>query len=1057
MAYLEKQNIVHRDLTARNVLVNEDYVAKVAGFGMAKDLAISGVLNSGTKVPFKWTAPEVLKLKVSTAKSDVWSFGITMWEIYSFGRAPYPKMSNKEVVEEVPKGQRMENPEECPEELYTTIMRPCWELEPLKRPTFHRLTKNFAGLSADVPDTLPRLPMAATQLSPRDDAKIQAEFVTKDALAAISAGKVPYNGTNNISVGPGASGKTQTRYSITGKGMMTERASTAGGDQEQLLIQLKQGQMVAFDIVEQSVDLLERAAFYCREHSEELDSRPSNGLQQLAELANLSNNSHHQALALHLELQQDQLLLAQMSRLPPALPSADASVLEAEPLYETIVASDAMPAQVPKSTQVRHLGLVKGDAKTDLSRQLSMLVKQDNDGTKNSNHLSGIYTLFSDMGGQPQFWALVANFLRNNSIITVFFRQDELLSVIKDGASLYSDSHMDGLQELMVWLDAVSAATSQGPVMIVGTFADKVTRQADRQLISDTLRQLLKDREHPLLVEEPSRLVFPNDKGNLIFFSIDNTKGLGDPGVQAYKQRMQELAGASPSVSMPVPVGLLRFQDAITALTRPATPDQLPVCQELRARFAHADNQGLCYLRLDDARAVYHACLEGLDEPAEEKNFRVYLDFLHMQGVLSHDNAAALEDLVVIDPMWLLKTFTRVIRDIRLHKFPEDVRLPGAGEKALFKHGILYLDMLSYLWTMHDPTLRMELVGLMLQSGLAVAMAFGTSKVNALLIPSMLPFKPDAKQMKEVELSREQMECHSIILAAYTGGSLIKRGSIDHAELAARVSLPVGLFEQLAGRLVRRAQVYQEHFTMPVASRTFAAVRIKGLLVELELLPEARVIKVNMYAKNATGLASQVEQALAFVIEHYYKSLKYKVLVPFEGETFLALRDLLKHYQEHPHDPFSVGLMSLSPAALLARYSSLLPIRSTSGQYHVFISYRWSDPDASPKFDSEMVEQLADAFSLQAVGMQGERLSVFYDRQSLSMGSEINLEFMQAMARSKVICPLVTAHALTRMCTEQSRVDNVLCEWWLALALLDMHAGTKRVRIVPIFAGGQAS
>ena len=103
------------------------------------------------------------------------------------------------------------------------------------------------------------------------------------------------------------------------------------------------------------------------------------------------------------------------------------------------------------------------------------------------------------------------------------------------------------------------------------------------------------------------------------------------------------------------------------------------------------------------------------------------------------------------------------------------------------------------------------------------------------------------------------------------------------------------------------------------------------------------------------------------------------------------------------------------------------------------------------QFDSELVEQLADAFGLEAVGEQGERLSIFYDRRSLGLGSEINFDFMQAMARSRVICPLVTAHALDRMCAEQTRVDNVLCEWWLALTLLDMRK--KEMRIVPIFAG----
>ena len=161
-------------------------------------------------------------------------------------------------------------------------MRPCWELEPLKRPTFHRISKTCTKYGRPAIDNL-----------------TQVETSTKATLAAISAGKVPYNGTNNVSVGPGASGKTQTRYSITGKGMMTERASTAGGDQERLLIQLKQGSMIAFDILDDRVDLLERAAWYCQNHSEELEADSSDAMERLFLIANNnSNNSSYDQVRL---------------------------------------------------------------------------------------------------------------------------------------------------------------------------------------------------------------------------------------------------------------------------------------------------------------------------------------------------------------------------------------------------------------------------------------------------------------------------------------------------------------------------------------------------------------------------------------------------------------------------------------------------------------------------------------------------------------------------------------------------------------------------------------
>eukprot|EP00042_Codosiga_hollandica_P051935 m.648991 g.648991 ORF g.648991 m.648991 type:complete len:456 (+) comp58388_c0_seq2:251-1618(+) len=143
MVYLEAQNFVHRDLAARNILLSEDSIAKVADFGLARDSRF-GQVDVG-KLPIKWTAPEALKLKHSTSKSDVWSFGVVMWEIYSYGRTPYPKLSQKEVVENVTKGYRMESPEGCSKDVYD-VMLACWEIDPIKRPTFKKLEGILAKL-----------------------------------------------------------------------------------------------------------------------------------------------------------------------------------------------------------------------------------------------------------------------------------------------------------------------------------------------------------------------------------------------------------------------------------------------------------------------------------------------------------------------------------------------------------------------------------------------------------------------------------------------------------------------------------------------------------------------------------------------------------------------------------------------------------------------------------------------------------------------------------------------------------------------------------------------
>uniref|UniRef100_A0AAG5CTH9 Tyrosine-protein kinase n=1 Tax=Anopheles atroparvus TaxID=41427 RepID=A0AAG5CTH9_ANOAO len=139
MEYLETKKVIHRDLAARNVLISEDCVAKVSDFGLARDERYTGDIS---KLPIKWTAPEALKEGKFSNKTDMWSFGILLWEIYSFGRVPYPRIPLADVVKHVGSGYKMEAPEGCPPEIYE-MMRQAWDLVPDKRPTFAELKRRL--------------------------------------------------------------------------------------------------------------------------------------------------------------------------------------------------------------------------------------------------------------------------------------------------------------------------------------------------------------------------------------------------------------------------------------------------------------------------------------------------------------------------------------------------------------------------------------------------------------------------------------------------------------------------------------------------------------------------------------------------------------------------------------------------------------------------------------------------------------------------------------------------------------------------------------------------
>lgn len=132
MEYLESKKVIHRDLAARNVLISEADHAKVSDFGLA--LHNYTFLESG-KLPIKWTAPEALRTQKFSSKSDMWSFGVLLWEIYSYGRVPYPRIPLADVVKHVEKGYRMEAPEGCPPGIYD-VMKKTWELDPEERPGF---------------------------------------------------------------------------------------------------------------------------------------------------------------------------------------------------------------------------------------------------------------------------------------------------------------------------------------------------------------------------------------------------------------------------------------------------------------------------------------------------------------------------------------------------------------------------------------------------------------------------------------------------------------------------------------------------------------------------------------------------------------------------------------------------------------------------------------------------------------------------------------------------------------------------------------------------------
>nr|XP_023484922.1 tyrosine-protein kinase ABL1 isoform X3 [Equus caballus] len=143
MEYLEKKNFIHRDLAARNCLVGENHLVKVADFGLSRLMTgDTYTAHAGAKFPIKWTAPESLAYNKFSIKSDVWAFGVLLWEIATYGMSPYPGIDLSQVYELLEKDYRMERPEGCPEKVYE-LMRACWQWNPSERPSFAEIHQAF--------------------------------------------------------------------------------------------------------------------------------------------------------------------------------------------------------------------------------------------------------------------------------------------------------------------------------------------------------------------------------------------------------------------------------------------------------------------------------------------------------------------------------------------------------------------------------------------------------------------------------------------------------------------------------------------------------------------------------------------------------------------------------------------------------------------------------------------------------------------------------------------------------------------------------------------------
>jgi serine/threonine protein kinase len=157
MDYLSQQKCVHRDLAARNCLLDSKLCVKIADFGLSRDIYEKDyyrIKKNICELPTKWMSPESIDERIFNTKTDVWSFGVLVWELLTRGITPYPQIKNEFISRHLKEGNRLPKPEYCPKSIYVILLE-CWSENPILRPSFANINeriKCIINTSQEIPN-----------------------------------------------------------------------------------------------------------------------------------------------------------------------------------------------------------------------------------------------------------------------------------------------------------------------------------------------------------------------------------------------------------------------------------------------------------------------------------------------------------------------------------------------------------------------------------------------------------------------------------------------------------------------------------------------------------------------------------------------------------------------------------------------------------------------------------------------------------------------------------------------------------------------------------------
>ena len=480
-------------------------------------------------------------------------------------------------------------------------------------------------------------------------------------------------------------------------------------------------------------------------------------------------------------------------------------------------------------------------------------------------------------------WCLLPH---SNAVYVVVFRMPEVLALLNGQrrpprTATGELSEEDALGYLDFWMRSLEQHAPSAPILLVGSYMDKVPDRKDHV----TLSAALTGRYGPRGLLGSVR---PHKKAGLLFFPLDNTGGHAS-ALGTLRHELEAAAMALPVASVQVDVNVAHFYDTLAALSRPqvAGKPEPAVARALRqACNAGAPNTGggVRRLSLEQTRQLAAACgikATKVDDPY----FRHTLDFLREMGSVLHFNTPRVDDLVFLDPQYLIECITCVIRDFDLHKLASDGLLKGDAElyhhfSALKTEGILRPALLPVLWSSNTKAERETLLQLLLHFDLAVPL----KSAGGYIVPVLLP--PSHK----VAAGWNPNPPEGMLLLALGSETAVRptNHGLSGDCLANKCFLPSGLFARAVCRLVEYGQ--RSNGGDPVLCSDRARLFFGRHELELALHPHYNVLVLKTYASSGLPAANRVLGALGQILAMVFPRLRCWPLLGVADNVFVLLK-----------------------------------------------------------------------------------------------------------------------------------------------------------------------